>query len=202
MNPAWDSLSGFSPKPDFTLLDKFVEELEKWNRAVRLVGPFDREGIAVQVADSLLPFKFSRPEFPLLDIGSGAGLPAIPIAATWKSGKVLCIEPRSKRVSFIRHAARTLGLTGVKAVCARAEEALIQQPELAGAFASVTARAVADVQTLLSLASPYLAEGGRVLLGRGGEDAPPTPGWTLLERHEYIGPTEGGTRSLLVFSKS
>lgn len=202
MRRAWEALEGFSPGPDIELLDRFVSELAKWNSTIRLVGPFDAEGIAVQVADSLLPFKFHPPLFPMLDIGSGAGLPAIPVAATWPEGRILCVESRSKRVSFIRHAARTLGLQNVRAVCARAEEVVAVDPSLKSSFGSVTARAVADVPTLLALAGPFLAEGGRVLLGRGGEETPPTPGWTLLERHDYPGPTEGGKRSLLVFAKS
>lgn len=202
MSARWGALDGFSPAPNFELLDRFVDELEKWNRSIRLVGPFDKEGIAVQVVDSLLPFKYHKPLFPLLDIGSGAGLPAIPVAATWQGEEIVCVEPRSKRVSFIRHAARTLGLGAVRAVCARAEEAVEQNPSLGGGFASVTARAVADVGTLLSLAEPYLADGGKVLLGRGGEAPPPTPGWALLERYEYCGPTGGGARTLLVFAKS
>lgn len=202
MRKAWTYLDGFAPRPDFALLEKFVDELERWNKAVRLVGPYDREGIAVQIADSLLPFAHAAPAFPLLDIGSGAGLPAIPLATVWPTGEIRCVEPRSKRVSFIRHAARALGLGNVTATCARAEEALTEEPLLRGHFACVTARAVADVETLLALAEPYLIENGKVILGRGGEAVPSVGGWECEYHKNYLGPTDSGERSVVVFIKS
>lgn len=202
MNNPWELLLGREPAVDVKSLEVFVSLLIKWNAAVRLIGPMEEEGAAVQVVDSLLPFYYAKPTFPLLDIGSGAGLPAIPLALAYPEARILCVDPRSKRVSFIRHAARELKLPGITCEAARSDELLALRPELAGAFATVTARAVADVKTLLSWAAPYLAPSGQVILGRGGEEIDPPPGWTMASREFYQGPDSVGDRSVAVFSRN
>lgn len=185
---------------DLAALDSFVAELARWNKAIRLVGPRDEEGIAAQVADALEPFLFMPPRFPLLDIGSGAGLPAVPLALL-TGEEVLCVEPRQKRVTFLNHIARHLALPNLSTLCARVEEVAKTQPEKLGSFACVTARAVSDVETLLSWAHPYLAPEGRVVLGRGGEGAPEVEGWRLLSRIEYVGSATSSPRSVVAYTR-
>lgn len=199
MSGRWESLEPFGSRVDEKALDGYVDELLKWNRAVRLIGPSDPDGAALQIIDSLLPFVFAAPSFPLLDIGSGAGLPAIPLAILWKGEEVVCVEPRAKRASFIRHASRVVGLNKVTAYCARAEE-LHPDASMIGKFATVTARAVADVKTLLHLARPFLAQGGRVILGRGGEEPAEVEGWRLLSHVSYSGPEGVKERSVVVYA--
>lgn len=199
MSGRWSSLEPFGERVDGKALDAYVVELLKWNKAVRLIGPSDPEGAALQIVDSLLPFLYAEPSFPLLDIGSGAGLPAIPLAILWRGEEIVCVEPRSKRVSFIRHAARVLELGQVVAHCARAEE-LHHDQRLIGSFATVTARAVADVKTLLSLARPFLSQEGRVILGRGGEMPVEVEGWSLASHTCYSGPEGVKERSVVVYA--
>jgi 16S rRNA (guanine527-N7)-methyltransferase len=187
--------------PDFTLLDPYVAELARWNRTIRLVGPRDEEGIAAQVADSLAPFLIVAPTFPLLDIGSGAGLPAIPLALLWGE-RVVCVEPRRKRVTFLNQVKRLLGLEQVETVCARAEEVLAPHPALANSFACVTARAVSDVATLLGWAEPYLAPDGVAVLGRGGGAPVEVEGWKLVSFEEYESQATGAPRSVVVYSRA
>lgn len=196
MKSPWSPLLAFRPDADTAGLDLFVAELARWNKAIRLVGPRDEEGIALQVVDSLLPFCHEPPAFPLLDIGSGAGLPAIPLALLWKGARVVCLEPRDKRVTFLRHGARTLGLPGVEVAQGRAGE---PHPGLHCAFACVTARAVADVPTLLAWSAPFLAPGGKVLLGRGGEPPQEVEGWRLVYHRFYPGLPGTGERSVATY---
>ncbi len=202
----WGALEEFCPAgqpfatAEFSRLDPYVAELMRWNKTIRLVGPRDEEGIAAQVRDALAPFLMVPPTFPLLDIGSGAGLPAIALALLWRD-RVVCIEPRRKRVTFLNHISRVLGLDKVEPVCARAQEALALRPELAGAFACVTARAVSDVETLLEWAVPYLAPGGVVVLGRGGQSPAEVEGWRLVRHESYVSPASGAPRSVVVYSR-
>lgn len=182
-------------------LEAYAQELARWNRTVRLVGPRDLGGIRLQIADALYPFLRVAPHFPLLDIGSGAGLPAIPLALAFPGQSVVCLEPLGKRVSFLRHAVRTLALPGIRVVQARAEEALGPNPELRGAFASATARAVANPVALLKAAHPFLAAAGRVFVLRGPGVAASHPGWELLEDVEYPPPPGLGPRRLQIYRK-
>ena len=68
--PRWRLLEGMLPAASEGLLDAYVSELLRWNSTIRLIGPKDEAGAAVQVVDSLLPYRETRLEFPLLDIGS------------------------------------------------------------------------------------------------------------------------------------
>jgi 16S rRNA (guanine527-N7)-methyltransferase len=207
----WAFLAARRPGLDWARLEKYVCELEHWNRAIRLVGPKDAAGIRLQVTDALLPFLFYPPAFPLLDIGSGAGLPGLVVAlafpALWGKGpvesapRVICLEPQGKRVSFLRHAVRHLGLKGVEIVGQRAETALKGRGDLRRSFSVVTARAVAAAGELLDLAEPYLAEGGRVVLPRGDESPVFATGWRLSREIPYEGPPGFGPRRVHVYER-
>jgi len=193
-------LSEKKPALDLDKLNAYAGEILDWNRTIRLVGPKDLMGVRLQIADALFPFLIEEPDFPLLDIGSGAGLPAIPIAIAFPAAEqIVCVESRSKRASFIRHAARQLKLDNIKVVCGRCEEAAAL-PGLGGAFKTSTARAVAGITAILKLSEPFLADSGRVFLPRGDEPAPDVPGWFKLVDREYDLSSEIGLRRLAVYS--
>ncbi|MEW6490770.1 MAG: RsmG family class I SAM-dependent methyltransferase [Thermodesulfobacteriota bacterium] len=196
----WRGLFPF-PVPDslpWQGLETYARELERWNRSLRLVGPRDLSGIRVQIADALCPFLLVPPAFPLLDIGSGAGLPAIPIALCFPGTPVFCLEPLAKRVSFLRHAARVLGLPALHVLAARMEDTS-RHPQLLGSFATATARAVADPAALLAGARPFLRPDGQAFLLRGPEPPPEISGWELLRDLEYPPPPGVGPRRLAVY---
>lgn len=198
--PPWRELFPF-PVPDslpWPGLETYARELERWNRSMRLVGPRDLSGIRVQIADALCPFLLVPPAFPLLDIGSGAGLPAIPVALCSPREPVFCLEPLAKRVSFLRHAARVLNLTALHVLAARMEDAS-RRPELLGFFATATARAVADPAALLAGARPFLRTDGQAVLLLGPEPPPEVPKWELLRDLEYPPPPGLGPRRLAVY---
>lgn len=208
MNEAFGVLRELGADLDFEALEGYAVELERWNRSIRLVGPKDLEGVRVQIADALLPFLHVVPAFPLLDIGSGAGLPGLAIAAglrkRWEGGstQIVCMEPQGKRVSFLRHGIRHLGLKGVEVVGERAEDALGKRPELGGYFLTVTARAVSEPGVLLSLAAPFLAVGGRTILPRGAELPINAEGWRLTMERSYEGPAGVGARTVHVYARA
>jgi len=198
----WGALSGIHPSIPRQGLERYVEELGRWNRTIRLIGPRDTPGIRLQVVDAVLPFLHIAPRFPLLDIGSGAGLPGIPLALLYPGETVVCLEPRLKRVSFLRHAARTLGLEGLRVVPERTDGALRADPALAGYAATATARAVAEVGALLHAAGPFLAPGGSVLLPRGGEQVEQIPpGWKRTRCVSYPAPKPLGFRTVQEFRR-
>lgn len=198
---AWAGAQALRPGLDVRRLEAYVAELERWNRSLRLVGPHDPEGIRIQVLDALLPFLRWPPPFPLLDIGSGAGLPGIPIAVAFPKGAVTCLEPKAKRVSFLRHAVRVLGLQNVEVVQGRAGAGGAVSP-FGDSFAGATARAVAGVPALLGAAAPHLGAGGAVYLPRGAAGGEDVPSWTLERDERYEGPAGLGPRRLLVYRRT
>jgi 16S rRNA (guanine527-N7)-methyltransferase len=154
--------SGLEPSADEArLLAEFLNLLEQWNRVHNLTGIRDRaELIDRHLVESLSLEPYIAGN-EVADIGSGAGLPGIPLAVRLPQVRFTLIESRRKRASFIRHAATALGLRNVSVVQGRAES--VDLPP----FGTVLARAVAPPAELLALASPLIAPGGRLVVLTG-----------------------------------
>ncbi len=101
----------------------------------------------------------------VLDVGSGGGVPGIPLAIARPDLEVTLLEATQKKAAFLADVAEALGLSNVSVVAERAEDA--RETELAGAFDAVTARAVAKLSTLLGWTAPFARDGGRLVLIKG-----------------------------------
>jgi 16S rRNA (guanine527-N7)-methyltransferase len=132
------------------------------NAATNLTGARTRDEVAAHVADSLdlMPFVSG----PLVDVGSGGGFPAIPLAIATGLEAVL-VESVAKKARFLERVAAALGLR-VRVRAQRAEEAA-RDPGLRERFACATARAVASTPVVLELTLPFLELGGVAVLQRG-----------------------------------
>lgn len=104
----------------------------------------------------------------LIDIGTGAGFPGIPIKIARPDLRVTLAEATGKKVSFLQHVIAALGLEGIEAIHARAED-LAHDPAFRGQFDIATARAVAAVPVLLELCVPFLRLGGHALFPKSLE---------------------------------
>lgn len=98
----------------------------------------------------------------LLDVGSGGGVPGIPLAIARPDLHVTLLDATEKKVVFLRAVSAELGLANVDAVCGRAEDV-----DLGAGFDVVVARAVAKLPTLLGWTAPFAKRGGRLLLIKG-----------------------------------
>lgn len=170
------------------------------NRRLNLTGAKDGAAFAEHLLDALTLREDVRG--PLIDVGSGNGLPGIPLALA-TGARVVLLEPIKKRAAFLREALEALGLGGA-AVDARAEDAA-RDPAYREAFQTATARAVASAPTVAELTVPFLAIGGRALLQRGAlpaeernavTDAALVLGAELVEERPL-----DGERRLLVLEK-
>lgn len=140
-------------------LSLFCEYLLEQNRLFNLTGIKTPESAALlHFADSLLLSRFLPAGSCLLDIGSGAGFPAVPIAVARPDITVTALDSTQKRIDFINRAAEMLGLTNITAVCSRAED--VTGCKFKECFDVVTARAVAPYPILLELALPAVKVGG------------------------------------------
>lgn len=144
----------------------FVRLLDRWNRVYNLTAIRDpREMIPRHLLDSLSlrPFLDGR---RILDLGTGAGLPGIPLAIAEPDWELHLLDSKGKKIRFLRQAALELGLSNVTAVQARMESYL--PPEK---FATIVARALAAPAEIVRLAHPLLAHPGRLLIMAGRKRA-------------------------------
>ena len=136
------------------------------NRRFNLTGAKTPAEFAPHIIDSLTVARFV--EGPLVDVGSGGGLPAIPLAIV-TGAPVTMIETTVKKARFLEEMLRELALNG-EVVAERAEVAA-HDVRLRGAFRTGTARAVSSAPTVAELVLPFIAPGGAALLQRGSLDA-------------------------------
>jgi len=140
--------------------------LERWGQRINLSGHRDLESIVARLILDAAALSTHLPAVPsLVDLGSGAGFPGLPIAVLRPDCSLLLVEAREKRHHFQRAAVRELGLRNVTALRGRAEQ-LPPEPR-----ASVIAQAIAEPSQALQWMLPWVEIGGWLALP-GGESPP------------------------------
>lgn len=145
-----------------TPLARYGSLVMEANQRFNLTGAKSAEEFAPHILDSLTVVPYV--EGPLVDVGSGAGLPAIP-AALALGIRFTLVETTLKKVRFLESLVESFGLDG-EVVAARAETAAHEE-RLRGRFRSATARAVSTAPTVAELLLPFLEPGGVAVLQRG-----------------------------------
>jgi 16S rRNA (guanine527-N7)-methyltransferase len=147
-------------------LDAYAHELARWGERMNLVGSTDPTAIARHVEDALAGLPHLAQGASLVDLGSGAGFPGLPIAIARPDLRVTLVEIREKRVAFLRHVVRSLALD----VEVRRASYEVAPPTGSDV---VTLRAVASPEKSLSIARPWVAENGEIWVWAGaGVDLP------------------------------
>jgi len=145
-------------------------QMQKWNKTYNLTALKRPEQILVQhVLDSLsvlVPIqRFSenaaKAEIKLVDVGSGAGLPGMVLAAIKPQWQVFCVDAVEKKMAFVRHVRGVLGLTNLNAVHGRIE----QLPAFGAQI--IVSRAFASLPDFVQLAGSHVAKNGRLLAMKG-----------------------------------
>jgi len=160
-------------------LVRYAELVERWSAVHNLVRYRNRrELVERHLVDALAAQELMAPRGRLLDVGSGAGLPGVPLLAVRPRWRGLLLEPRQKRWAFLRQVVRELGLDA-EVVRSRYQEL----PSAGPAFDVITARALGGHGELLEWARSRLAEGGKLLLWATTQDEERlagTGGWRVL----------------------
>jgi 16S rRNA (guanine527-N7)-methyltransferase len=196
--------------PQLTLFRTYLNELWDWNLHMNLTGLSSRKGMVVELfLDSLIPAPFIPAKGKMLDVGSGAGFPAIPLKIYIPNLKMTLIEANSKKVSFLRHVIRSLNLNEIEVINKRIEQdkGRLKDKE----FPLITARALAGLGQMLSWCAPYLGQGGMLVsfLGphaeedlRENREVMEKQGIVLHEMIPYVLPTKKTKRNTVIFKKA
>ena len=187
-------------------LERYADRLIAWNRKVNLTAITDPAELAEKhLVDSLALVPEVTGAATLLDIGSGAGLPGIPLAIALPSLEVTCCDTVAKKVAFVKAVAAELDLR-VRGVAARAEGNPGREG-LPGAEV-VVSRAFAEPARWLPLAVRYLAPGGRVLATLGREvdeealqQAGVEAGLEMVALRRFALPASGAQRAVATFRR-
>lgn len=148
---------------------RYQQELLDWNTRMNLTAITEPGEVLIRhFLDSLsLLNVYDQPYTRLLDIGSGAGFPGIPLKIMRPDWQVVLLEATGKKVTFLRHIIETLQFQDIVALQGRAEE-LGHNKDYRATFDAVTARAVASLPTLLEYATPFCRVGGQIILPKKG----------------------------------
>jgi len=188
----------------------FLEELWSWNRRMNLTGISEkREMIIRLLLDPLVALPYLPSGDTVLDVGSGAGIPGLPIKIARPEFEVHLIESKAKKVSFLRYMIRKLGLKGIEAYRGRAE-GRADLPILLPFYDIVTARALAPLKKILTICSAYLEPGSILVTFKGSRvDQEIKDSERLMEelhfriskKIPYSLPETEGKRCLLILEK-
>jgi len=153
------------------LLGIFLDTLIEWNSRINLAGTSDRARIIDElVLDSLIPVPCLPAEGNLIDIGSGAGFPALIIKIARPDLKMRLIEANGKKISFLRYVIHLLKLKDIEPVNKRIETLSDEIREWGCDM--VTSRAMTGLNDVIRLSGPFLKKGGFLVgfLGKNREE--------------------------------
>jgi 16S rRNA (guanine527-N7)-methyltransferase len=182
--------------PDAGRLVSLLDELERWNRTYNLTAIVNRDEM---VTHHLLDSLAVHPDLAgsaIADVGTGAGFPGLPLAIVNPERRFTLIDSNGKKVRFVSHAARTLGLGNVDAIHARVESLKPKHP-----FDTVLTRAFAPLPEMLDRVAPLTGQETVVLAMKGKWpqdelDAMP-PGWQVAESRDLMIPGLHEARCLI-----
>ncbi|MDH3585155.1 MAG: 16S rRNA (guanine(527)-N(7))-methyltransferase RsmG [Phycisphaerae bacterium] len=148
-------------------LGAYLHLLLETNKQFNLTGIREPEAAWMRhILDSLTFVPFLGDATAVIDVGSGGGLPGIPLAIVRPDLRITLLEATGKKARFLESACGQLGLEQVAVVCDRAETAA-HDPALRGRFDLAVARAVGPMSVALELTLPFLSVGGRLLAAKG-----------------------------------
>ncbi|MFB3925340.1 MAG: 16S rRNA (guanine(527)-N(7))-methyltransferase RsmG [Syntrophales bacterium] len=196
---------------EISLFRMYERELLLWNNRINLIRLKTPVDLPVKhCVDSLIPLKFiAARSASLLDIGSGAGFPGIPLKIAADSLAVTLMEASRKKASFLKYVVSTLGLTRIDVLQSRAES-LAGRENYKGAYEIVVSRAAFKLSEFVALATPFLSPSGIVIAMKGRgiqqelEAALPelhALGLKVRERAELRLPVTGDTRNIIIITR-
>lgn len=194
-------------------MTRYYSLLVEWNEKMNLTAVTEpREAAVKHIVDSLMISHYLKGSYlqgPLVDVGTGAGLPGIPLKLAYPDVEMALLDSLQKRLTFLKEVISQLGLQGIGVYHFRAEDAG-RSKEHREQYEVVVARAVARLPVLLEYCLPLCRVGGVFVAYKGpdvGEEvseaqrAAQVLGGSLVQTVKYELPDEMGSRSLVVYEK-
>lgn len=160
LNLTEDQISAFN---------KYYELLYEWNKKINLTAITEPKDVAIKhMVDSLSCFKADlfKENTSLIDVGTGAGFPGLPLKIFYPSLKLTLLDSLNKRVKFLQLVVDELGLKDVEVIHARSEEAA-RNKKYREKFDLATARAVARLPIICEYCLPFVKDGGTFIALKG-----------------------------------
>ncbi|WP_281185410.1 16S rRNA (guanine(527)-N(7))-methyltransferase RsmG [Trichlorobacter lovleyi] len=186
-----------------------LQELLRWNKKINLTAITGRDEMTIKhLIDSLHLVPELRPGDRILDVGSGAGFPALVLAIVRPDCLITSIDAVGKKISFQKHIGRLLKLTNLEPLHGRVELLAVDR---SGEFDLVTSRAFSSLELFVELAAPLVSVGGRLVSMRGidGEqevgllkESFAAAGLRVEPAVNYRLPLKMGGRSLVIMRKA
>ncbi|MBW1690489.1 MAG: 16S rRNA (guanine(527)-N(7))-methyltransferase RsmG [Deltaproteobacteria bacterium] len=188
----------------------FLQGVWSWNRSINLTGITGKREMLIQLLlDPLAALPYLPSKGTLLDVGSGAGIPGLPLKIARPEYEIHLLEAKAKKVSFLKDMIRQVGLAGITAYQGRAGKG-DDQPALLNGYDIVTARALAPLKKTIHLCCPHISPGGLLLTFKGAgidrelassQGVMEALGFSIETKAAYRLPETPGERHLLVLKK-
>ena len=181
---------------------KYLDLITRWNRVHSLTAlKTDRAIAEGLLADSLLFLKaLPADAVRIMDLGSGPGVPGIPLKIVRPEMELVLVEARRKKASFLAAVVRELGVQRTRVLGQRAERLLDTEPDMNGWFDVVVARAAGRPADVRDLSFGFLRPGGTLVLGGGTRSGTNRAGEEGFET-VHVGRARGAGRTVLVARK-
>ena len=155
-----------SPK-QAEMFEIYKNELVEWNNIHNLTAITDDDGIMIKhFLDSALPYKEIEDGATVIDIGTGAGFPSVPLMILNNTLKFTLVDSVDKKLNFVRHIVSKLGFNSVNIIHSRCED-LAKNSEYREKYDYSVARAVSSLTTLMEYTIPFVKIGGKLVCYKG-----------------------------------
>ena len=188
----------------------YMKMLLEWNDKINLTAITEVNEIIVKhFIDSMLASKYINPGSKIIDVGTGAGFPGIPLKILDDSYKITLLDSLNKRTIFLQEVVEKLGLTNVEIIHGRAED-YAQDSKYREMYDCAISRAVAPLNILLEYLVPYTCVNGEVIAMKGSnaeeeiataKNAMNKLGVSIREKAQINLPNNSGERYIITFDK-
>ncbi|MNS16968.1 Ribosomal RNA small subunit methyltransferase G [compost metagenome] len=193
--------------------DIYFRELVSWNEKMNLTGITERDQVYLKHFYDSLTLAFYKgmdAVDSIIDVGSGAGFPGIPLKIAFPHLKLTIVDSLNKRISFLQHVVNAIELKNVKLIHGRAED-IARLPEHRDSYDLATARAVARLAVLNEFCLPFVKPGGvfAAMKGNDPEEEIKEAAYSMkelkgsfVESHNFNLPVENSERHIVLIKKT